>query len=80
MDVDSPYILTGSIQEFLFFAKQMDKKPAWFVPILTKADVERIPVNSLVLLYGTYHKSKLYPILQRAWEANLISTKVVLLD
>jgi hypothetical protein len=76
---DSKHILTGTIQEFLYFAAQADKKPAWFIPIITKEDVERIPINSLVLLYGTYFKSPLYPVIQRAWEENLISTKVILL-
>jgi hypothetical protein len=80
MDLPSRYILTGSIREFLFFSEQADKKPAWFSPILNKSDVARIPINSVVILYGTYHKSPLYPIIQQAWEENLISTKVILPD
>lgn len=80
MDVPSRHILTGSIREFLFFADQVGKKPAWFSPILSQEDVHRIPLNTMVILYGTYYKSKLYPIIQQAWEENLISTKVILPD
>lgn len=80
MDVPSRYILTGGIQEFVFFCNQVGKKPAWFNPILSQADVEKVPINSVVILYGTYHKSNLYPYIQRAWEENLISTKVILPD
>ena len=80
MDVPSRFILSGSIREFLYFAEQVGKKPAWFSPILTKEDVARIPLNTMVILYGTYHKSKLYPIIQQAWDENLISTKVILPD
>ena len=78
MDVDSRYILTGGIKEFVFFCSQVGKPPAWFKPVLTQADVEAIPINSIVILYGSYHKSNLYPYIQRAWEENLISTKVIL--
>lgn len=78
MDVPSRYILTGGIREFLFFAEQVGKEPAWFKPVLVQGDVEKIPINSIVILYGTYHTSKLYPYIQRAWDENLISTKVIL--
>lgn len=78
MDVPSKYILTGSIREFIFFCDQVGKPPAWFVPIVAREVIDRIPINSVVILYGTYHKSDLYPLIQQAWEENLISTKVIL--
>lgn len=80
MDVNHKHILTGSITEFLFFCKQVGRKPAWFIPLLDKSDVDRIPVDSVVILYGTYHKSKVYPLIQAAWDKKLISTKVILPD
>jgi hypothetical protein len=80
MDVPSKYILAGSIREFLFFAEQVGKKPAWFSPIVNAADVDKIPINSVVILYGTYYKSPLYSAIQQAWDENLISTKVILPD
>jgi len=80
MDVNTRYILTGGIQELLFFASQVEKTPAWFSPIITKEDVARIPINSIVILYGTYYRSHIYPLIQRAWDENLISTKVITPD
>ena len=78
MDLPGRHILTGSITELLFFAEQTGHKPAWFNPIIQKSDVDKIPLNTTVILYGTYHKSKLYPLIQQAWEENLIKTKVIL--
>ena len=80
MEVKHRHILSGNIQEFVFFCSQVGKPPAWFKPILNREDVNRIPVNATVILYGTYHKSKLYPIIQQAWEENLISTQVITPD
>jgi hypothetical protein len=74
------FILTGKIQEFVFFCNQVDKPPAWFRPILNRKDVERIPVGSTIILYGTYHTSSIYPLIQDAWDKNLIDTQVITPD
>ena len=77
MDVKHRHIVTGGIQEFLFFCEQVGKKPSWFNPILGPRDVERIPVGATVILYGNYHKSPIYQIVQAAWEAGHITTQVI---
>ena len=77
MDVKHRHIVTGGIQEFLFFCNQVGKKPAWFNPILNQRDVERIPTGSTVILYGDFVKSRIYPLIQQAWDAGLIQTQVI---
>ena len=74
------FILTGKIQEFVFFCNQVDKPPAWFRPILNRKDVEHIPVGSTIILYGTYHTSPIYPLIEQAWEDGLIHTWVITPD
>ena len=74
------FILTGSIREFVFFCQQVDKPPAWFRPLLTKEDVKRIPIGSIIILYGTYHKSPINSLIQQAWEDDLIHVWVITPD
>jgi len=77
MEITTRHILTGNLLEFIFFCKQVNKPPAWFKPVLTQKDVELIPVGATVILYGTYHLSKFYPIINQAWDAGNISTQVI---
>lgn len=77
MELPGRHIIFGTVDEFLFFAGAVGKPPAWFIPLFQQHDVDRIPVGSTVILYGSYTKNKVYPLVEIAWESKLIETKVI---